>query len=157
MAHDARAIANLMLCTAHHDGNRLNQIQLIKLVYFGHAWMLALHGQPLIRQPVEAWEYGPQIPDVWQAFRHHGPHPVTEPAPVAEPPLSEAEAHIAAQTYRQFGYLTDIRLSQLAHAPGTPWSRVWQANRKRSIIPNRMLQEYYARKLRQPTVGGAPA
>lgn len=157
MPHDASAIANRMLEIAQNDGNRLNQIQLIKLVYFGHAWMLALYGQPLILQPVEAWEYGPQIPAVWHTFRRHGSKTVTEPAPGDEPRLSEDEAHIIAQTYRQFGYLTDTRLSQLAHAPGTPWARVWQANGKRSIIPNRILQEYYARKHRELTARGAPA
>ena len=38
-------------------------MQVLKLVYYCHAWMLGLYGRPLIRQPIEAWRYGPVVPE----------------------------------------------------------------------------------------------
>ena len=69
MPHDARAVANRLLQLAEEDGNQLTVMQILKLVYFCHAWTLALYDRPLIEQPIEAWRYGPVIPDVYHSFK----------------------------------------------------------------------------------------
>ena len=35
----------------------------IKLVYLCHGWMLGIYGRSLIGEPVEAWRYGPVVPE----------------------------------------------------------------------------------------------
>ena len=147
MAHDARAVANELLNLAADDGNRLTVLQLIKLVYFCQAWMLALYERPLIKQPVEAWRYGPMVLEVYQSFKRYRDNPVESRARVHDEKFDDDETHIVGEVYKNYGYLSDIRLSQLAHSPGTPWERVWNANGRNAIIPHWMLKEYYAGKL----------
>ncbi|WP_156414013.1 hypothetical protein [Fulvimarina pelagi] len=48
MAHDARAIANLILEEAQRRGIQLTEMQLIKLVYFVNGWSLELLDEPLV-------------------------------------------------------------------------------------------------------------
>ena len=146
MKHDARAVANRLLDLAAADGNRLSAMQLNKLTYFCHAWMLGLYGRPLIEQPVAAWRYGPIITDVYQSFQKYGHDFIKSRARVPAAHFDDDEDYIIGQVYRQYGYLSSIRLSQLAHAPGTPWEQVWETNRCHSIIPNWMMQQYYARQ-----------
>src|SRR5579875_2343089 len=80
MAYDARAVANYFLDLAAKEGRPLDPMGIQKLVYFAHGWNLAIFGSPLIRQRVEAWDYGPVIADLYQAFREFGPNPITSPA-----------------------------------------------------------------------------
>ena len=147
MAHDARAVANELLNLAKIDGNRLTVLQLIKLVYFCHAWMLALYDRPLIKQPIEAWRYGPVVRDVYQSFKKHRDNPIESRARVRSEEFDGDEMHIVKEVYKNYGYLSGIRLSQLTHSPNTPWERVWDANGQNSIIPNWMIKEYYIGKL----------
>ena len=153
MKHDARAVANRLLDLAEEDGNRLTPMQVLKLVYFCHAWMLALCDQPLIEQPIEAWRYGPVIPDVYHSFKKYRDGPIKSKARVKAGDFDEKESHIIREVYQKYGFLSGIRLSQLTHAPGTPWDRVWDANRQNSIIPNSLTKRYYA--LKAETVNGS--
>ena len=69
--HDPRSVANYLVKKAASDvnGQPLTIVHLLKLVYFAHGWHLGRTGQPLINRPVEAWKYGPVIPEVYDAFR----------------------------------------------------------------------------------------
>lgn len=144
--HDARAVANKLLDLARKDGNQLTVMQIIKLVYFCHAWMLALYHRPLINQPVEAWRYGPVIHDVYQSFKKYRDAPITSPVLANDGEFGDEEEYIIEQVYQKYGYLSGFRLSQLTHAPGTPWQQVWTANGQHSIIPSWMIEKHYAKK-----------
>ena len=147
MKHDARAVANRLLDLAEEDGNRLTPMQALKLVYFCHAWMLAVRDRPLIEQPVEAWQYGPVVSDVYHSFKKHRHDYITSRARVPTAKFDLDEEDIIQQVYRKYGYLSGFRLSQLSHVPGSPWEQVWETNREDSIIPNGMIKDYYSQKL----------
>ncbi|MDC4872757.1 DUF4065 domain-containing protein, partial [Acinetobacter baumannii] len=53
-------------------------MQLLKLVYIAHGWMLALFNRPLFNEKVEAWKYGPVIPELYEAVKHYKANPVKE-------------------------------------------------------------------------------
>ena len=146
MKHDARAVANRLLDLVAEDGNRLTAMQVVKLTYFCHAWMLGLYRRPLIEQPVEAWRYGPIINDVYQSFRKYRHDPIKSRARAAAADFDDEEEYIIGQVYQKYGYLTGIRLSQLAHGPGTPWEQVREMNRDTSIIPNWMMEQFYVQQ-----------
>ena len=79
--HDARAIANALIEKGEFDGRSFDPLQLGKLVYFCHAWMLGLYGRGLIKQDVRAWLYGPVVPDVYRSLKKYERHPVTDVIP----------------------------------------------------------------------------
>ena len=58
MAHDARDIANEIIRRGEDQGWLFTHLQVQKLVYYCHAWMLGVHGRPLATQEVTAWRYG---------------------------------------------------------------------------------------------------
>ena len=77
--HDARNVANSLISLAHDAPRKITPMQAMKLVYFCHAWMLALLHKPLIEQPVEAWRYGPVVPEVYRSLRRYGGEPIPRP------------------------------------------------------------------------------
>jgi len=113
-----------------------------KLVYFAHGWMLATYGRPLISQRVEAWNYGPVIRDLYDAFKRFGDLPITEPAKAVQmtgtafrvthpriPKYQDPEVtRLLDQVWHAYKHFTAIQLSNITHLPGSPWSTAREDN-----------------------------
>uniref|UniRef100_UPI0009526B6D Panacea domain-containing protein n=1 Tax=Serratia marcescens TaxID=615 RepID=UPI0009526B6D len=78
MAYSAIAVANAFIAKAKKCGIKdLTPMKLQKLVFFAHAWSLAAYGEPLIRDKVLAWKYGPVIESVYHEFKAYGSNNIT--------------------------------------------------------------------------------
>ena len=55
--YNAIAVANYFIDKAKADGVPLTHMKLQKLIYFAHGWHLALYGEPLIDEEIQAWEF----------------------------------------------------------------------------------------------------
>lgn len=121
-------------------------MQLIKLVYLCHGWMLGLYGRPLICEPVEAWAYGPVIRDLYNEVRSFRSGPVRGPLdePINSRPLDEFEKDIIDQVFRGYGHLSGPALSRLTHASNTPWSITYSFSGQNHPISNDLIQDHFA-------------
>ena len=157
MAHDARSVANALIQCAWDDDQQVTPMQVLKLTYYCHAWMLGLYGKSLIRQPVEAWMYGPVIRVVYSGLRHYGGSPVEQPIKrmrreyVSD--YARKEEDLIDQVWHKYGHLSGPELSALTHSPGTPWYQVWYIDggefEQNPIIPNSLIRRYYERLARE--------
>ena len=121
-------------------------MQLLKLVYIAHGWMLGLYGRPLIRDEIQAWKYGPVIPDLYAAIRHYRGNPV-EDIPVSwteNQQLDELENDLITQVYDKYGHLSGPALSQLTHQKNSPWHAVYDSRGWADTIPNDLIRVHYA-------------
>lgn len=130
---------------------RLDPLKLQKLLYYAHGWHLALTGRPLLDRSVEAWQYGPVLPDVYRAFRAFGAQPITQPAqdlvqrgaklvitPYALPSGSAEAAYadrVLDRVLEQYGSYSGVELSAMTHGPATPWARAWQQHADKRFVP----------------------
>ncbi len=148
MPHDARSIANRLIDAGCAAGKPLTPLQIIKLVYFCHGWMLGLYGRPLSKQMIQAWLYGPVIPGVYHGLKKFGGEPVEIKidVPGEESEFDELEADLIDQVYNMYGKLSGVRLSQLTHASGTPWHEVWTREGQNSVISNELIKKHYAER-----------
>ncbi len=157
MAFDARAVANYFLDLAAKEGRPLDPMGIQKLVYFAHGWNLAIYGSPLIQQRVEAWDYGPVIVDLYQAFREFGRSPITQHARKFEfdpitglvsetiPTIEETEETkdtraLLERVWESNKHLTSIELSNLTHLPDSPWTIARQAGQRE--IDDSLIRKY---------------
>mgnify|MGYP001191322167 CR=1 FL=1 len=144
--YDSAKIANRLLALAEADGNTLTSMQLLKLVYIAHGWHLGLYNRPLICDEVQAWQYGPVIPRLYNRLRHFRASPVTAPlrADDAEGLDPKAES-IVNQVYKIYGKMTGPALSRMTHAKGTPWELLYQDGSFGIVIPNDIIEDHYTR------------
>src|SRR3954466_1395085 len=139
---DSRAIANWFIKRARRDGGRaLSNMQLQKLVYFAHGWNMALHRHPLIRDEVQAWEFGPVIPTLYRALAPWGPDPVTQPIDAPRENLEPNERDVLEQVYAAYADYPASTLSSLTHRRGTPWERVFEPGRRGVVIPDNVIAD----------------
>lgn len=142
--HDSRTIANRFLELAREKRDSLTPMQVLKLVYIAHGWMLGLHGKPLIKDDVQAWQYGPVIPVLYNAMRSYGGSPVT--AAVRAPAndrLSNEEDDVVQQVYEEYGSFTGPALSRLTHARGTPWALTYVPGEFGIEISSDLIEDHY--------------
>lgn len=135
-----------------HD-DALTPMQLIKLVYVAHGYMLAQHGEPLLKEPVEAWQYGPVVRSVYEAVRDYRSNPVKR-VPGARRwfgTFTEDEKDVMDQVADMYGNVNGVRLSAATHKPGTPWSVTWERHGRNAEISNDLIEDFYDRILSQPS------
>ena len=157
MAYDSRAVANYMLDRAFDHGLPLTPMQVLKLVYIAHGWHLAIFRKPLIRDAIEAWEYGPVIPKLYHAIKKYGSRPVTGPVTVFDPDADDFETKVEAEFTDQekalmdrvlelYGELKAFQLSALTHKAGTPWHQMKtdpSAGVTGVQIPNNLIEGHF--------------
>lgn len=142
--HDSRTVANRFLALANQRGVALTPMQLLKLVYIAHGWMLALAGTRLIRDEVQAWQYGPVIPRLYNALRSYRNQGVREfvQAPAGDL-LSPDEESLIDQVFQIYGDKSGPQLSALTHAPNTPWAKTYKAGSFGLVIPDSEIEAHY--------------
>lgn len=145
MTYDARQIANWFVARSERDGRSMSIMSLLKLVYIAHGWHLEMKGSPLISNRIEAWQYGPVIPDVYNSFRRQGIH-VTGTVQAANAPLLTDDEHLLEQVYNIYGHLSAFKLSELTHVSGGPWDIATKMGGNYAPIHDDLIKKHYEMK-----------
>ena len=116
-------ITAIDLANAFVDGyaksDYLTNVKLNKLVYFAYARYLK-KGEVLFSEPIQAWKFGPVIPDVYHAYKKYGRNQITQPL---SKKISDESCKIADEIWQDFGKLTDWDLMELIHLKDSAWSK----------------------------------
>ncbi|MFN7089474.1 MAG: Panacea domain-containing protein [Allorhizobium sp.] len=143
--YDARHIANWFVERAAQDHRQLTIMQLLKLVYIAHGWHLEMRKSPLIINKIEAWKYGPVIPDIYNSFRSKGVT-INEPIPFPPAHISAADEHLLNEIYRIYGSMSAATLSDITHEVNGPWDQATRTRGYFAPIPNELIKAHYEQK-----------
>ena len=80
---NALSIANYIV-NNWSDKIEITNLKLNKLVYYSYVESLRKLGRPLFDDAIEAWQYGPVEPAVYQAFSSYGRNPIQATSGPAE-------------------------------------------------------------------------
>jgi uncharacterized phage-associated protein len=147
------SVAQYMLERCQEWGDTaVTAMQIIKLVYVAHGYMLGRYGRPLLNEPVQAWQYGPVVPSVYRAVKDFHSAPVEGVVGASKDfVFTDKEREVMDNVARVYGRYTGIALSSATHRPGTPWQRTWELAGKNAPISNDLIENFYAQMLRQTT------
>ena len=145
MPHDARDIANELIRRGTENHRVFTHLQIQNLVYYCHAWMLAIYGEPIVNQEVAAWEHGPVIVDLYHALRKYGRDQVQVIPRIRRETYEPKENGIIDAVLHQYGGLSGVELSSLTHAASSPWDETVrkQGKRRNIVIPNDLIKSHY--------------
>lgn len=117
---DAREVARHLVWMGYSaespdESVLLCPLRLQKLLYYCQGWTLALLGEPLFRQPIEAWKLGPVVKDVHQQFagKRHGitPEEAGEPSEA----ISATVTDLIEMIWREYAKFTPAELVKMTH------------------------------------------
>jgi uncharacterized phage-associated protein len=121
----------------------------MKLTYIANGWMLVYTGKPLFDDKIEAWKYGPVIPELYHATKEYGSKPIAWQlaAPIGDEADPRARGLLEV-VWKKYGHLSGVALSNLTHRPGSPWSQVYKEGQTHIEIPEAAIKAHYE-KIRQ--------
>ena len=126
--------------------NPKTPLQVLKLIYFAHAWILVFRQRPLFRQTVEAWKYGPVVPDVYHALKQHGRRTIPGPIPIIKPYEGVSdEIDIVEWVAEKYDGFSGEELSHMTHWPDSPWFVARVEGGLGATISNKLTEAYYMR------------
>lgn len=148
MTYSAIIIADAILKIAKEKGVELTPLQLMKLVYIAHGWSLAIRKIDLFPDRIEAWKYGPVIPDLYHATKHYGRSPIPHEMVGDEvSPVDQETMAFLRDVFEKYGRLSGFALSGLTHKSGTPWAQVYEQDAFNIEIPDPLIRAHYASML----------
>ena len=155
MSHDARSVTNYVIQRSVEKEELLTPLQINKIVYFCHGWMLGIFSTSLYWQYVEAWRLGPVVPDVYHSLKHFGGEPVSllVHAPERNPNYAVRELAVMDRIYDHYSQFSGTQLSTMTHERGTPWDITWREHGQNHIISNDLIQRYFAARVRNRSDG----
>ena len=148
-------VANYFIKKSVEEAFYMTQQKLLKLVYISHGWHLAMRDKSLISDTVEAWKYGPIIPELLKyTKRESGPRFEEEIRSIKivwDFPIDlDFLSHIW-DIYKKYSgpELGALTCGWKNH--GMPWREIYSEvggeERSGSIIPNDVIVKYFKKML----------
>jgi len=139
----ARTVARYFLTKVDEDaGDSISNLKLQKLVYYAHAYHLAMHGEPLIPERIEAWEHGPVIPELYRSYKQHGSQPIPAPDDFDQREYDERTRELLDEIHEVFGQYSAAKLRNLTHAE-RPWAEAYADGARGRVITDDAMRDFY--------------
>jgi len=138
------AVAQYLLDQCHAKGDSaVTPMQLIKMTYIAHGWMLGLYSRPLLTEETQAWRYGPVVPSVYHALKEYRSLPVDRVPGAPRHQFDELETDLMNQIADIYGKINGAKLSALTHQSNTPWDITWRQFGQNACISNDIIENFY--------------
>lgn len=143
---NAQNVAELFLSWANKDGELITNLKMQKLLYYAQAWHLVNFDKRLFEDPIEAWDLGPVIPQVYRSFKkfRHGPIEHKENGN-EEGSFSEKQLSYLREFYNTYIGFKAHELVNMTHNE-QPWNTAFETG---SDIDSDEMKAYYVKLYRE--------
>lgn len=144
MSYKALDIAYKILDKANTpEGELISNMKLQKMLYYMQGFHLAYFGTPLFDEEIEAWQYGPVVPSVYEQFCDHKSGGIF-PGTTDIVQLQEDEEELFNEVFNIYGEYSAIGLMKMTHDE-SPWKTT--PTGKGSIISQDKLKAFFKTRL----------
>ncbi|MBO5833821.1 MAG: SocA family protein [Alphaproteobacteria bacterium] len=115
---------------------QVTNLRLQKILYIAQVLSLGLrNGKHLFNAEIQAWKYGPVVPEVYQRFKFFGSDYIPEIAFGENlTSCSEDECAFIDAVANMTKNIKDWELVGLTHRDGSAWKKVYSNNRNSCVI-----------------------
>lgn len=127
----------------------VTHMQVQKLVYYVEAWSLAINDVSMFADRIEAWRYGPVIPNLYREFKQFDDASIPASAGNESPPLSGGECDFVRRVWEGHKRFSAVGLSEMTHRE-SPWIDAYDPagvdGRCRKEITRTAMQSYFKQR-----------
>jgi len=135
-------VAKLFLLKAGANGDVITNLKLQKLLYYAQAWYLVNFNEPLFPENIEAWEWGPVVPVVYQRYKKYKSEPIPLPGRFSRESVFTARQKAFVELIlSRFNGFSATALVNMTHNED-PWKTNFEKG-KNKIIPLDQMRAYY--------------
>lgn len=140
----ANRIAEALINLSYESQDPISNLKLQKLLYYAQAWHLALYGEALFNDPIEAWVHGPVVPSIFRQYKEYRWAPIS---PVSAESIPNKILGHLKEVWRVYGKFPAGKLERLTHSEG-PWKEARAAlpidAPSHNVIPVNTIKAYYS-------------
>lgn len=116
----------------------VDNLKLQKLVFYSQAISLVINKKPLFKDSIQAWDYGPVIPQLYKRYKK-----IDQQIPVTNKNYSLSPDEITAidLAIGHYGNMTGSQLITLTHSE-KPWQIAYAKGRNSEITQQSMIDFY---------------
>jgi uncharacterized phage-associated protein len=142
----ANLVAECIISLSHAKHNPVSNLKLQKLLYYSQAWHLALFGEPLFDEDIEAWVHGPVVPEIFRRYRDCKWSPIPS---LGVDNACQFRPHLE-EVWRVYGRFSAFDLERLTHSED-PWKMARKGlapdESSNNIITKSSMRDYYSARL----------
>lgn len=130
-----------------NESEKITPLKLQKLLYYSQGFTLAILGQKLFSDRIEAWRHGPVCPNIYQEYKKYSYHPIPRFENINELnkiTSNKAVAAILAAVWIYFKDYSGNQLEEMTHQEA-PWQNAVAKGLNTEIRDQNLLE--YFRKL----------
>ena len=142
MGYPILHIANKIIASTDLEhGELISNLKLQKLLYYMQGYFMAVFGEQLFDNEIEAWQYGPVVRDMYNHFKGNGSSSITldEGAIIAD--LTDKEESLFNEVLEEYGQYSAIKLMKMTHEE-LPWVKTFGEN-PQGVISTELMVEYF--------------
>ena len=140
-------VAKGFLRLAGEEGDRIKPMKLLKLTYIAQGYYLGLCKKPLFHNEIQAWKYGPVIPDLYEMIKVYNKKPVDiEIIDLhTSKKLESFDENFLKVIWDNYKEYTGRQLSDKTHEEGSPWYKVFSQDVLNTVMSNDLIKDYYSK------------
>jgi len=136
----------------------LTNLRINKLLYFIHGWSLTSRAHGLVRNHFVAWQHGPVVTSVFDAFKIYGDQKIEKPATyldyssgelriIGYDDISAEDTDLIIRIFLAYDICKTGQLVDMTHEENGPWNVIfagWSNKRRLNArIPNDLIRDYF--------------
>lgn len=131
-----------LTCVHPEDDEAMSNLKLQKLVYYAQGFHLAIHGEPLFEEEIEAWTHGPVVPELYHHYKQYGGGAIPWPEDFDSAKFGEETLELLDEVYQVMGQFSAWKLRCLTHEE-PPWTCTAQGD----VISLKLMEDYFKTQL----------
>ena len=139
-------VAQCILNLAEEDGANITPMKLLKITYIAYGWFSLSGDGRLFADKIEAWQYGPVIPNLYHDIKKFKDYTITEKIGNADE-LTDDKKNWISKIYDMYKGYSSLQLSSMTHKNNSPWYQVYQSGIRNIEIPDNNIKKYYNFKI----------
>lgn len=143
----AQQLADYIVGLQDPEVSDLTHLKLQKLLYYCYGHVLAKHGERLFDEPFLAWQHGPVLKSVYDAYKEHGRQvlPVTAKPPAMN--LPDPILRTIHEVIGDYGQYSAWCLREMTHNE-LPWQTAFNDASYNEIISDADINSHFSQVIR---------
>lgn len=139
--YSAIDVSKYIILRCNKSGKTISNLKLQKILYFLQAEFLVSQNNPCFCETIEAWDFGPVIPDVYHTYKIYGSANIPMITDNEYCPFQKEDKILADAIIDQCAQYSASALVEITHRQ-SPWKEAYH-NRGSSIISNEKIKAFF--------------
>lgn len=137
----ATEVAQYIILKCNQLGKTISNLKLQKILYFVQAEFLVSQEEPCFKEEIEAWDFGPVVPNVYRHYKAYGSANIPAVFDEKVCPFNREERKLADEIIGECAKYSASTLVEVTHNQ-SPWKKAYKKKRG-SVISNESIKNFF--------------